>query len=101
MTEIKVANVNDINEGKMFYIKVNGKNAFITKINGRYYCMEGDCSHEGGSLWEGILEGKNVICPLHGAEFDVTTGKVVMPPATENKKTYQVKIKGNDLFIVI
>ncbi len=101
MAEIKIANINDIKEGRMFYVKVNGKNAFITKINGKYYCMEGDCTHEMGPLWEGILEGKIVTCPWHGAEFDVTTGKVVLPPATENKKIYQVKVKDNDLFIIV
>ena len=101
MTEIKVGKVNEINEGEMKFVSLQGSNAVLTKINGKIYCMEGDCSHAGGPLWEGELEGNTVTCPWHGGQFDITTGKVLRPPAFMPKKTYQVKVVGNDVFVVV
>jgi nitrite reductase/ring-hydroxylating ferredoxin subunit len=57
------------------------------------------CTHEGGPLAEGTLEGYEVECPWHGSIFDIRTGKVTRPPANEPESTYEVKVEGNDILI--
>jgi len=101
MAEIKVGKASEINEGEMKLVSLQGNNALLAKINGKIYCMEGDCSHAGGPLWEGELEGNTVTCPWHGGQFDITTGKAVRAPAFLTKKTYNVKIAGDDVFVVV
>jgi nitrite reductase/ring-hydroxylating ferredoxin subunit len=57
------------------------------------------CTHEGGPLADGTLDGYEVECPWHGSKFDVRTGEVKNPPATEPEPTYEVKIEGPDILL--
>jgi Rieske Fe-S protein len=57
------------------------------------------CTHEGGPLADGTLEGYEVECPWHGSKFEVRTGEVKNPPATEPEPTYKVKIEGTDILL--
>ena len=56
------------------------------------YCIEDVCTHDGGTLGDGELDGHCIACPRHGAKFDVRTGQAVTMPATEPTKSYEVKI---------
>lgn len=57
------------------------------------------CTHVGGPLAEGKLEGYEVQCPWHGSKFDIRTGKVVRPPAMRAEPTYEVKVEENNILI--
>ena len=64
-------------------------------VDGRIFAIDNVCPHDGASLAEGTLDGTTVICPWHAAEFDVTCGKVLCPPAVENVKSYPVFVNDN------
>ncbi len=72
----KVANTKDLREGGLAKVDVNGKPIVITKVGGKIYAMDAVCSHEGGPLEEGTLEGYELKCPWHSAVFDFRNAKV-------------------------
>jgi 3-phenylpropionate/trans-cinnamate dioxygenase ferredoxin component len=73
-----VAGELDIPVGEMRGFTLAEKKVLIANVGGQYYAMDAVCSHAGGYLPAGRLEGKMVRCPVHGAEFDVTTGCMVI-----------------------
>jgi 3-phenylpropionate/trans-cinnamate dioxygenase ferredoxin subunit len=101
MSFIGIAKVDEITPGNMKGATVGGKDILITNIEGRYYAIGGKCTHAGGNLSKGKLEGKIVICPRHGSKFDVTTGNRVSGPAAQNEPKYEVKIEGSSIKVDI
>jgi nitrite reductase/ring-hydroxylating ferredoxin subunit len=78
---VRVADKSEIAGGKMKKVTLDDKEILIANVSGNYYAVGSECTHFGGDLSEGVLEGNVVTCPNHRAKFDVTTGKVVSPPA--------------------
>ena len=74
---IDVTSAQDVPDGKMRHFKVNGKEIMIANVDGKYYAVSDRCGHANASLSMGSLNGKVITCPLHGAQFDVTTGNKV------------------------
>ncbi len=101
MSFIDIAKVDEITPGNMKGATVGGKDILITNIEGRYYAIGGKCTHAGGNLSKGKLEGKIVTCPRHGSKFDVTTGNRVSGPAAQNEPKYEVKIEGGSIKVDI
>ena len=96
---VKVANKNDIQPSHMKEVQFDGENICLVNVEGKYYAINNICTHEGGPLADGTLEGYEVECPWHGSKFDVRTGEVTSPPASEPEPTYQVKLDGNSVLI--
>ena len=74
---VTVARVDEVPEGSMFGVAVAGTPILLSKIGGRVYAMDAVCSHYYGYLPRGELTGHTVICPVHKAQYDINTGKVV------------------------
>jgi nitrite reductase/ring-hydroxylating ferredoxin subunit len=74
---VDVADVNDVPAGKMKHIEVREKEILVANSEGRVYALCDRCSHNNAPLSMGALNGNVVICPMHGARFDVTTGRKV------------------------
>ena len=72
----KVANKKDLQEGSLLKVEPEGKPIVLSLVNGKVYAMDAVCSHEGGPLEEGTLEGYNLTCPWHYAIFNVRNAKV-------------------------
>jgi nitrite reductase/ring-hydroxylating ferredoxin subunit len=72
----KVANKKDLKEGSLLKVQPNGKPVVLAMANGKVYAVDAVCSHEGGPLEEGTLEGYNLTCSWHYAIFDVRNAKV-------------------------
>ena len=68
-------------------------------LNGKVYAIDAVCSHEGGPLEDGTLDGYEVECPWHGSKFDVRTGEVRNPPADTPQSVYEVKVENNDILV--
>lgn len=96
---VKVAETKDIQPSQMIAVDVNGEKVCLSKVNGKYYAIGNICTHMGGPLAEGKLEGYIVQCPWHGSRFDIRSGEVVRPPATRPEPTYEVKIENNNILI--
>jgi nitrite reductase/ring-hydroxylating ferredoxin subunit len=58
-----------------------------------------NCTHFGGSLAEGKLEGYELQCPWHGSKFDIRSGKVTRPPAMRTEPTYEVDVEKDNILV--
>jgi 3-phenylpropionate/trans-cinnamate dioxygenase ferredoxin component len=97
---VHVAEKSDIGMGKMKKVTLGEVVVLIANVERNYYAVDNMCTHFGGDLSEGVLEGNVITCPNHGAKFDVTTGKVVSQPAEalgrpeiEDLSTYVEKVE--------
>ena len=98
-TLIKVAEKKDLPAGSAIPVEVNGKEIALFNVDDKYYAIDNACTHVGGSLAEGSVDGNEVTCPLHGATFDITSGKVTGEPAEDDVKGYNVIVEGEDIKI--
>ena len=96
-----VASVSDLSVGRGLGVNVDGKVLAVFNIEGKFYAMNDECTHAGGSLSEGFIEGKTVACPWHDAIFDITTGKVLKAPASEDAQTYNVRVEDGQVQIEV
>ncbi|MFZ0220435.1 MAG: Rieske 2Fe-2S domain-containing protein [Candidatus Nitrosopolaris sp.] len=71
----------------------------VVNVEGKYYAIGNVCTHQGGPLADGTLEGYEVECHLHGAKFDIRTGEVINPPASTPESAYEVKVEDNNILI--
>jgi nitrite reductase/ring-hydroxylating ferredoxin subunit len=89
----KVANKDDLKEGDMLKVEANGKQIVLSMVEGKVYAIDEICTHEGGPLDEGELNGYDLKCPWHYALFDVRNG--IVSDATvwaTNLNSYTVKV---------
>lgn len=101
-TFVKAATVGEVPEGAMKHLVVAGKHIAISQIDGQFYAIDDTCTHEQCSLGdEGFLDGNVITCGCHGAQYDVTTGKVLALPGTYDLVSYTTKIDGADILIEI
>ncbi len=98
---VEVAKVGEIEPGTAKLIEIEDKEIALFNCDGEYYAIDNECSHVGGPLCEGEIEGDNVICPWHGAEFSIKTGDALSPPAEEGVSAYNVVLDGDSIKIEI
>jgi len=96
---VKVAGLDDLDEGELIAVEIDGEPVCLTKIDGTVYAFTGTCTHIGGPLNEGELDDDVVTCPWHGAQFNVRTGKVLRGPARQDIQTYAVRIEGDSILV--
>lgn len=94
---VTVARVGEIPEGGVKVAYVDGVAVAVFHVGGEYFAMEDVCTHDGGPLAEGPLEGHVIECPRHGARFDIRTGAVKAMPATSPVPTYAVRVQGEHI----
>jgi len=94
-----VADFEDVDGGKL--VDAGGRSLAVFRVGTNYCAIDNTCTHRGGPLAEGTLVGEEVICPWHGAHFNVKTGAVCAPPAREGVKSFAVRVNGNDLEVEI
>ncbi len=105
----KVCDVSDVPEGTMRGFTVGFKYILLANVDGNFYAMDAVCAHHGGYLPIGKLEKNIVTCPVHGSEYDVTTGKLVKDVPWIVKSTtgggardlnsYQVSVEGDSVLL--
>jgi 3-phenylpropionate/trans-cinnamate dioxygenase ferredoxin subunit len=83
--------------GKITLHEVQGKRIALCRVGDRFYAIDDVCTHDGGPLDQGELDGVQVECPRHGARFDVTNGRAVVLPAVRPVRTYEVNVDGEDV----
>ena len=103
MAEYKsIAKVSEVEPGQLKHVELeDGKQICLANVGGTFYAIGGECTHMGGPLGEGELDGTTITCPWHSAEFDVTTGRVLGEPAEEDEPAYEVRIEGEDVQVAL
>ncbi|MBS0418504.1 MAG: non-heme iron oxygenase ferredoxin subunit [Proteobacteria bacterium] len=82
----------DIPQGSMRPVTLNGREIVICHTKEGVYALDNVCSHAHARMCEGRLRATRIVCPLHGASFDIRDGKVLGPPATQPLPIFQVRV---------
>lgn len=90
---VEVAAVDELKEGEYRVVDVDGVAIAVFNLGGKYYAIEDVCTHDGGVLTGGKVEGEEIVCPRHGARFSIKTGEVLAPPAYEPVHTFPVRVE--------
>lgn len=98
---VKVATLDQLKPGQMLYVDVDGLPIALANVAGTIYAFSDSCRHAGGSLSSGVLRDEIVTCPLHGWAYNVRTGKSLIPPVGLRIQTYEVRIEGTDIAVLI
>lgn len=99
-----VASTDEVEPGTMKKVMLENVPVLLANIDGTYYAVDNTCTHKGGSLSRGTLQGNNVVCPRHGATFDVTTGKAIPTGKklqVHDLKSYPVIVQGSEILLGI
>ena len=96
---VKVADLNEIKPGQRKIIEFEDVTVALLNVKGEYFCIEDVCTHDGGPVAEGQLDGYSIECPRHGALFDIRDGRVLSMPAVVPMPTYEVRIEGNNILV--
>jgi nitrite reductase/ring-hydroxylating ferredoxin subunit len=94
-----VAKASEIPPGEMTLVELDGEKVVIANADGEFYAFGNTCTHAGGPLVEGELDGKTVICPWHSTVFDITTGEPEGGPGEKAVPTYEVRLDGGTIEI--
>ena len=99
MTEYRIAKASELAPGTTRYESVDGNDILLCNVAGTIYAIEDVCSHDGAPLDQGCLEGACIVCPRHGATFDVRTGAALTLPAIMPVLTFPTRIDGDDVIV--
>lgn len=94
-----IARAADVPAGSVRRLEVDGRRIALFNVGGSFYAVEDSCSHRGGPLSQGPVTGTAVMCPWHGAQFDLVTGNAMRPPASRGITVYRVIVEGGDIQI--
>lgn len=86
-------------EGERIIADLDGLHVAVFKLDGELYAIEDVCTHDGGELASGAVEGCEIICPRHGARFCIKTGEVLKPPAYEALNCFPVRVENGTIQI--
>jgi len=98
---LKIAKTKDVPPGEAAAFTVEGQKIALFNVEGTYYAIGDTCTHRGGPLSEGEVQGTKVTCPWHGADFDIKTGAVLGPPAQNSVPSYKVMVDGDDIKVEV
>ncbi len=98
---IEIAPISELPNGQRLFVDVGDRPIVIFNIAGQFFAIGDVCTHDDGPLGDGDIEGFNVVCPRHGAEFDVRTGKVMQMPAVVDIPAYPVQVRDGQIFVGI
>jgi nitrite reductase/ring-hydroxylating ferredoxin subunit len=91
-----------LKEGMVTGEEVNGKMLVVLMLQGRVYALDAVCTHEGGPLNEGSIDGNEIICPWHSGAYNIATGKAnENTPWVSDINSYRVEVNGNELSVEI
>lgn len=96
-----VAQTDDVPLGQVKVVEVNGRRLALAHCEDGFFAVDDVCTHDGGPLGEGTLDGCLIECPRHGAQFDVRTGQVRRLPAVLPIRTYPVKVEEGKIYVAV
>jgi 3-phenylpropionate/trans-cinnamate dioxygenase ferredoxin subunit len=96
---VRVCAVSDLADPGKMIVTAGGRTLALFRVGGRFWATDDRCTHDGGPLVAGRLDGHTVTCPRHGARFDVRTGAVLSRPASVDLAVHEVQVEGDDVLI--
>ena len=91
----EIASVAELPQGERLFIEAAGRSIVIFNLAGNFYAIGDVCSHDSGPVGDGEIEENEIICPRHGARFDIRTGKATSLPAVVDIPSYPVRVMGD------
>lgn len=95
-TFVTVASVDDLAPGDGMVVEADEEEIGLFNVDGEFYAIGNSCTHVGGPL-----DGTTVTCPLHGSDFDVTSGACLGPPADDAVPSYEVRVEGSEIQVAV
>lgn len=95
------ANTKDLKDGEKILVEVDDQLLIIFQVGETYFCLDDVCTHDGGTLSDGALDGHEIACPRHGAKFDIRCGKALSMPATQATGSHEVKVDGEKILVKV
>ena len=89
---VEVIPATELINGERLFIDVGENSLVIFNIAGQFFAISDVCSHDNGPVGEGDLDSFNIVCPRHGAEFDIRTGKAMQMPAVVDIPAFPVRV---------
>ncbi|HXF69546.1 MAG TPA: non-heme iron oxygenase ferredoxin subunit [Thermoflexus sp.] len=96
---VRVALLEEIPVGSAKVFHIEGRAIALTRVGDQVFAFGDVCTHDGGPLAEGKLEGYAIQCPRHGARFDIRTGRVLRLPAVVPIPVYETKVEDNAVWV--
>ena len=100
-TWVKIADLSECPPGNLLEVEAGRERIVLANVDGDVYALQNRCSHQDLPLSDGELEGDRLECLYHGARFDVCTGKAVGLPAIKPVPSYDLQIRGQEIFVRI
>ena len=94
---VEVADTSEIEVDGRLFLDIDGQSITVFNIAGNYFAIADVCSHDDGPVGDGDLDGHEIICPRHGARFDIHNGKATGLPAVADIPAYPVRVRGSTL----
>jgi 3-phenylpropionate/trans-cinnamate dioxygenase ferredoxin subunit len=88
-----VARAEELAPGDYRVLDIDDALIAVFNIDGEYYAIEDVCTHDYETLTGGCIEGEEIVCPRHGARFNIKTGEALTPPAYEPVATLPVRVE--------
>jgi 3-phenylpropionate/trans-cinnamate dioxygenase ferredoxin subunit len=103
VAEVRLCSVNDVKPGAAKRVDVEGHRLCVVRLGDDWYVLGDECSHADYSLSEGDVweDDREIECPKHGSTFDLETGEPQTLPATQPVPTYEVKVEGDDVVVML
>ena len=98
---VHVGRVADVPQGRAEVFDVEERKIAVYRLEDGFFAIDDICTHDGGPLADGEVEGDQVICPRHGARFSIKTGAALTFPAVTPVESYPVRVEGEELLIGI
>ena len=96
---LPAARTSEISDGGKLLVEVDDRLVILFQVGNEYYCIDDVCTHDGGTLSDGPLDGYEIACPRHGARFDIRCGKAMCMPATQDNVAHEVKVDGEEILV--
>jgi 3-phenylpropionate/trans-cinnamate dioxygenase ferredoxin subunit len=90
---VEIAPADQITDGEHLFIELGGKSIVLFKLAGKLFAIGDICSHDNGPVGDGEIEENEIICPRHGARFDIRTGKATSLPALVDIPAYPIRVE--------
>ena len=96
---VAVARVSELAPGEMKFVAIERERIVLANVAGSFYALRDVCGHRNAPLSRGRLEGHMIECPLHFAQFDVRTGKLIDGPVSADVPSYEVRVESDTVFV--